>query len=97
MKKIIKNYLIRDPKDIVFSEGSNYKAINFNASINNQKLFDDVIPINSRLSIVHDKTEMYVNGVRYVVNIDYIINRGTIEWISDIDILVTDNLTFILR
>jgi hypothetical protein len=95
MKKIIKNYIIRDPEDVVFTSGSNYQSIDFNPSLNKQTIFDRVIPLG--MTIKPNKTELYVNGIRYNIEIDYIIEGGNIKWINDTPLEPSDNLTFIYR
>lgn len=95
MKKIIKNYIIRDPEDLVIAQGGNYQSIDFNPTLNNQVVFDDIIPLG--VVIKSEKTELYVNGIRYNINIDYQIVGGDIKWINETPLEINDNLTFIYR
>ena len=71
MKRIVRNYVVRDPKpimDAILRGVSNYNAINIKPSIKGQTIFDEIkVNINDV-----EKTELYVNGLRYVVNTDYI-------------------------
>ena len=95
MKKIIKNYIIRDPKDLIISAVGNYKSSTFSPTVNNQVIFDDVIPLG--INIKKKKTELYVNGLRYDVNIDYNINHREIEWLNPYQLRINDKITFIFR
>ena len=95
MKKIIKNYIIRDPKDLIIAEVGNYKSSTFSPTVNNQVIFDDVIPLGTNIDI--EKTELYINGSRYDFNIDYKINLREIEWLNPYKLTINDKITFIFR
>lgn len=97
MKRIVRNYVVRDPKpvmDAILRGVSNYKAINITPSVNGQVIFDEIvnITINSK-----DKTELYINGVRYNYGEDYTIENKKLKWLGDFDIEVSDKLVFICR
>jgi len=79
MKRIIRNYVVRDPKPILDSiiGSSNYNAITFNPTVDNQLIFEDIMDINISNE---EKTELYVNGIRYVVNVDYTIENNKLIW-----------------
>lgn len=95
MKKIIKNYIIRDPKDLIITEGGNYKSSTFSPTIENQIIFDRVIPLG--LDVDPEKTELYVNGLRYDVNIDYKLSSRFLEWVNPYKLSISDKITFIFR
>ena len=89
MKKIIKNYIIRDPKDLVIAQGGNYQSSTFSPTV------DDIIPLG--INIDMEKTELYVNGLRYDFNIDYKVSSRHIEWINSYPLKINDKITFIFR
>ena len=97
MKRIIRNYVVRDPKpilDSIIGGGTNYKSITFKPSIDGQVIFDNII--NEIISDV-DKTELYVNGIRYTINTDYEIENKKLRWIGNFDLKTSYDLVLITR
>lgn len=97
MKRIVRNYIVRDPKPIIDSiigGGGNYQALEFNPTIKGQKVFNDIINLN--ITDV-EKTELYVNGLRYNVNVDYTVNGNALRWLNDLELELDDTLVFIAR
>lgn len=95
MKKIIKNYIIRDPKDLVIAQGGNYQTSTFSPTVENQVIFDNIIPLGTNIDM--EKTELYVNGLRYDFNVDYRVSSRYIEWINSYPLRINDKITFIYR
>lgn len=96
MKRIVRNYVVRDPKpimDAILRGVSNYNAINIKPSIKGQTIFDEIkVNINDV-----EKTELYVNGLRYVVNTDYNIEDNKLIWLGDFDLTPDFDLVLIAR
>ena len=97
MKRIIRNYVVRDPKpimDSILRGVSNYMTITLTPSVDGQLIFDDLGDV-----IINDieKTELYINGVRYTVNLDYTIDGKKLTWIGNFDLKTTFNLVLITR
>ena len=44
-----------------------------------------------------EKTELYVNGLRYDFNVDYRVSSRHIEWINSYPLRINDKITFIYR
>ena len=97
MKRIVRNYIVRDPKivlDSISSQGGNYEALEFNPTVNGQVVFNDIF--NLTITDV-EKTELYVNGLRYNVNNDYTVTNNILNWTSDIVLETDDTLVFVAR
>jgi hypothetical protein len=97
MKRIIRNYVVRDPKpimDAILRGVSNYTTITLTPSVDGQLIFDDLGDV-----IINDieKTELYVNGVRYIVNLDYTIDGKNLTWLGNFVLKTTFNLVLIIR
>lgn len=97
MKRIIRNYVVRDPKpimDSILRGVSNYTTITLTPSVDGQLIFDDLGDI-----IINDveKTELYINGIRYTANLDYTIDGKILTWIGNFDLKTTFNLVLITR
>ncbi len=94
MKRIIKNFIIRDSSQLVEGTGK-YETVKFNPSVNEQVLFESIIP---EVVTQIEKTELFVNGIRYNGNNDYkIINGITIKWLNPYKLKTTDKLVFTYR
>ena len=95
MRIIKRNYIVRDPQKIIDSLEGKYSTVTFNPDIKGQSLFEGKIP---ELITNPNKTELYVNGVRYNVGIDYnITSSNAIEWINDLTLENSDILVFVYR
>jgi len=97
MKRILRNYVVRDPKpimDAILRGVSNYTTITLTPSVDGQLIFDDLGDV-----IINDieKTELYVNGVRYIVNLDYTIDGKNLTWLGNFVLKTTFNLVLIIR
>lgn len=97
MKRIIRNYVVRDPKpimDAILRGVSNYTTITLTPSVDGQLIFDNLGDV-----IINDieKTELYVNGVRYIVNLDYTIDGKNLTWLGNFVLKTTFNLVLIIR
>ena len=44
-----------------------------------------------------EKTELYVNGLRYNVNVDYTVSGNSLRWLNDLELELDDTLVFIAR
>jgi hypothetical protein len=94
MKRIIKNFIIRDSSELVEGTGK-YETIKFTPSIEGQVLFESLSP---EVITQVEKTELFINGIRYVGNNDYkIINGITLKWLNPYKLKITDKLVFIYR
>ena len=95
MKKIIKNYIVRIPSDITVIGGGKYETVTFSPTIDTQVLFEGIVPLTVS---EYNKTELYINGIRYNYGQDYnIINLHTIKWIGDYSLQIDDVLVFVYR
>ena len=94
MKRIIKNFIIRDSSELVEGIGK-YETVNFSPRTNDQVLFESIIP---EVVTQIEKTELFVNGIRYIGNNDYkIINGVTIKWLNPYGLKTTDKIIFTYR
>ena len=82
--------------DSIIGDGgvNNYKSITFKPSVNGQVIFDEIIDITIRDI---EKTELYVNGIRYNIGEDYQIQNNKIRWDGDFDLETSYNIVFISR
>ena len=99
MKRIIRNYVVRDPKpilDTLIGGGTinNYQALTFNPSVDGQIIFEEIIDLD--ISDVN-KTELYVNGIRYHIGEDYQIENRKLKWEGSFNLETSYNLVFIAR
>lgn len=97
MKRIIRNYVVRDPKpvmDAILRGVSNYTSLTFNPTVDNQLIFEDIMDININ---DEEKTELYINGVRYIINLDYRIENNKLIWGGDFVLKPEYVLVFISR
>jgi hypothetical protein len=97
MKRIIRNYVVRDPKpvmDAILRGVSNYTSITFKPSVDGQVIFEEIIDLS-----INDieKTELYVNGIRYNIDEDYQIENKRLKWKGSFDLETSYNLVFISR
>jgi len=97
MKRIIRNYVVRDPKpvmDAILRGVSNYTSITFKPSVDGQVIFEEIIDLT-----INDieKTELYVNGIRYNIDEDYQIENKRLKWKGSFDLETSYNLVFISR
>ena len=93
MKRVVRNYIVRDSSELI--QGlSKYETIKFSPTEDNQTLFESLIPV---IITQLDKTELYVNGVRYNNNIDYIIEAYNLTWNNPYPLSPKDNLVFVYR
>ena len=91
----IKNDLLRlkSPQDSN-PDNKKYETIKFSPTEDKQTLFESLIPV---IITQLDKTELYVNGVRYNNNIDYIIEAYNLTWNNPYPLSPKDNLVFVYR
>jgi len=97
MKRIIRNYVVRDPKpimDAILRGVSNYSAINFKPTIIGQTIFEEIMKF--KINDV-EKTELYINGLRYRIEEDYKIEDNKLLWVGDFDLTTDDELVLITR
>ncbi len=97
MKRIIRNYVVRDPKpimDAILRGVSNYNAINFKPTIKGQIIFEEIMKF--KINDV-EKTELYINGLRYRIEEDYKIEDNKLLWVGDFDLTTDDELVLITR
>tara|TARA_B100001769_G_C22001791_1_gene538355 strand:+ start:291 stop:572 length:282 start_codon:yes stop_codon:yes gene_type:complete len=93
MKRVVRNYIVRDSSELI--QGlSKYETIKFSPTEDKQTLFESLIPV---IITQLDKTELYVNGVRYNNNIDYIIEAYNLTWNNPYPLSPKDNLVFVYR
>ncbi len=97
MKRIVRNYVVRDPKpimDAIIGGVNKYKAISITPSVDGQLIFEEIVGV-----IIGDieKTELYINGVRYNHGTDYTIENNKLIWLGDFEIKVTNKIVFICR
>ena len=89
MKQIIRHFILREPRQIDFNKiSSKYKTITFFPETVGQTFFEDILPepINDI-----NKSECYINGMRYNPDLDYKINDGlSFLWIHEDFILDTE-------
>ncbi len=96
MKRIVKNYIVRDPSSIVKNIGRNYYSHQFSPLEDGQQYFEDLIQFNTLNDI--NTTELYVNGVRYQSNTDYTLGENNVlNWINDYTPSTTDVFVFVWR
>lgn len=97
MKKIVKNYIVRDPNAIIKNLGRNYYSHKFSPLEDEQIYFEDLIQFNTINDI--NVTELYVNGVRYQCNVDYTLGENnTFHWLNEhFKLSKTDVLVFVWR
>jgi hypothetical protein len=97
MKRIIKNYIVRDPNALIKNIGRNYNTYLFSPIENGQTYFEDLTQFDEIENI--NSTELYINGIRYNPNIDYNLGKGNIlHWLANNHELdTTDNLVFVWR
>jgi hypothetical protein len=97
MKRIIRNYVVRDPKPIMDSilRGiSKYETITFKPSVEGQVIFEEIIDVT--ITDI-EKTELYVNGIRYHIGKDYQIQDNKLMWVGSFDLETSYDLVFINR
>ena len=97
MKRIVRNYVVRDPKpimDAILRGVSNYNAINFKPTIVGQTVFEEIVDF--KINDI-EKTELYINGLRYKIKEDYEIEDNKLLWIGNFDLNLNDELVLITR
>ena len=96
MKRIIKNYIVRDPSTLIKNLGRSYNTHSFSPLEDNQTYFEDLVQYDNIENI--NSTELYLNGVRYQPNVDYTLNENnTLNWINDYKPIQTDVFVFVWR
>lgn len=96
MKKIVKNYIVRDTNALVKSIGRNYFTHQFSPLEDGQTYFEDLLQFDNIGNI--NLTELYVNGVRYQCNVDYTLGENnTLNWLNNFTPSKTDVFVFVWR
>ena len=72
MKRIIKNYIVRDPNRLLKNISRKYDFISFSPTIKGQTVFDD--PVGLEIGDFRS-TELFINGVKYIYEEFYTINE----------------------
>ena len=69
-------------------------SITFKPSVDGQVIFEEIIDLT-----INDieKTELYVNGIRYNIDEDYQIENKRLKWKGSFDLETSYNLVFISR
>ena len=80
--------------DAILRGVSNYTSITFKPSVDGQVIFEEIIDLS-----INDieKTELYVNGIRYNIDEDYQIENKRLKWKGSFDLETSYNLVFISR
>jgi len=95
MKRIIERYIVRDPTDIVKEMGRNYETLVFYPIEDGQTEFNNLLGLE--LNDIN-KTELYVNGQRLIVNEHYeIFGDNLLKWKLGWSLSTTDVLVFVWR
>jgi len=95
MKRIIERYIVRDPSILIKEIGRNYETLVFYPIENGQTEFDNLLGLE--LNDIN-KTELYVNGQRLIVNEHYeILDNNLLKWKLDWDLSPDDVLVFVWR
>ena len=64
MKRIIKNYIVRDPNRLLKNISRKYDFIKFKPLVDKQTIFDNTTELD--IGEV-DSTELFINGVKYLI------------------------------
>lgn len=97
MKRIVRNYVVRDPKpimDAIIRGISNYQVIKFKPRVSGQIIFEEIM--DASISD-EEKTELYINGVRYSINDHYTISEKKLVWGGSFNMETHYDLVFISR
>ena len=80
-KKIVKNYIVRDPSVLLQNLGIDYHTDIFSPIQDEQDYFEDLVSFKKIKNV--DNVEVYINGVRYHSGLDFqILENNILKWIN---------------
>ena len=95
MKRIIKNYIVRDPNRLLKNISRKYDFIKFKPLVDKQTIFDNTTELD--IGEV-DSTELFINGVKYTFGDCYTLNeRKQLVWLKKLSLSPSDEIVFVYR